>query len=52
MIKVTLLGTGAARPDVKRNSPANLIEIAGKKFLVDCGSGCIHQMMSAAGGGR
>ena len=39
MIGVSLLGTGGTLPSSKRHLTALLINIGGKKVLVDCGEG-------------
>ena len=46
-MKVTLLGTAAARSDVNRFPSSNLIQVVGRNFLVDCGAGSLHQLMKA-----
>ena len=43
-MKITLLGTGGPKPDPKRQGPAVLIEVAGKKLLFDAGRSCTHQL--------
>ena len=44
VIKVTLLGTGAPRPSLRRSGPASLVEAGPFKFLIDAGSGTREQM--------
>jgi ribonuclease Z len=46
-MKVTLLGTGAPRPDPRRRGPSQLIDVSGERFLVDCGSGVVCQVVAA-----
>ncbi len=46
-MKVTLLGTGAPRPSPRRRGPSQLIEAAGQRFLIDCGSGVAAQLVAA-----
>ena len=46
-IKVVLLGTGSPRPSRERAQPAQLIEIGGEAFLVDCGDGAVTQLLRA-----
>ena len=45
MIRVTFLGTAAARPTVRRNVSAIAIQREGDAFLLDCGEGTQRQMM-------
>jgi ribonuclease Z len=44
----TFLGTGAPPVSLRRAGPAHLVEAAGRKLLVDCGSG-VGQRLVAAG---
>jgi ribonuclease BN (tRNA processing enzyme) len=46
-IKVVLLGTGSPRPSVERAQPAQLIEVDGQAFLIDCGDGTLTQLLRA-----
>ena len=45
MIRITFLGTAAARPTVGRNVSAIAIQREGDQFLFDCGEGTQRQMM-------
>ena len=45
--KVVLLGTGSPRPCLDRSQPAQLIEIAGQAFVIDCGDGVTGQLVRA-----
>ena len=45
MIRVTFLGTAAARPTVRRNVSAIALQREGDCFLLDCGEGTQRQMM-------
>ena len=45
MIRVTFLGTAAARPTVRRNVSAIALQRGGDSFLLDCGEGTQRQMM-------
>ncbi|TDJ70008.1 MAG: ribonuclease Z [Planctomycetota bacterium] len=45
MIRITFLGTAAARPTVGRNVSAIAIQRDGDQFLFDCGEGTQRQMM-------
>lgn len=44
--EIVTLGTGSPLPDPNRAGPSNLVRVAGRTFLVDCGRGV---MMRAAG---
>ena len=45
MIRVTFLGTAAARPTVGRNVSAMMMQRGGDSLLFDCGEGTQRQMM-------
>ncbi|MFW6199629.1 MAG: ribonuclease Z, partial [Gemmatimonadota bacterium] len=45
MIRVTFLGTAAARPTVGRNVTSIAIQREGESMLFDCGEGTQRQMM-------
>lgn len=45
MIRVTFLGTSAARPTVRRNVTAVAVQYEGDLMLFDCGEGTQRQMM-------
>ena len=45
MIRVTFLGTSAARPTVRRNVSSIAVQRQGDLFLFDCGEGTQRQMM-------
>ncbi len=45
MIRVTFLGTAAARPTVGRNVSALMVQREGDQWLFDCGEGTQRQMM-------
>lgn len=45
MIRLTFLGTAAARPTVGRNVSAIAVQREGELFLFDCGEGTQRQMM-------
>jgi ribonuclease Z len=45
MIRLTFLGTAAARPTVGRNVSALAVQREGELFLFDCGEGTQRQMM-------
>jgi ribonuclease Z len=45
MIRLTFLGTAAARPTVGRNVSAIAVQREGHQFLFDCGEGTQRQMM-------
>ncbi len=44
-MKLTVLGSGTAVPDLKRNSAGYLLEENGKRFLIDFGYGNVHQLL-------
>jgi ribonuclease BN (tRNA processing enzyme) len=46
-VNVVLLGTGSPRPCAERAQPAQLIEIAGESFVVDCGDSVTTQLVKA-----
>lgn len=50
MIRLTFLGTAAARPTVGRNVSALAVQREGDLFLFDCGEGTQRQMMRYASG--
>jgi ribonuclease Z len=43
-MRVTLLGTGTPFPNAERFSSAILVEVAGKRFLIDCGRGVVIRL--------
>jgi ribonuclease Z len=45
VIRITFLGTAAARPTVRRNVSAIALQREGDSFLLDCGEGTQRQMM-------
>jgi ribonuclease Z len=45
MIRITFLGTAAARPTVTRNVSATMVQREGDLWLLDCGEGTQRQMM-------
>lgn len=46
-MKITILGTGTTYVTTKRSGPAYLLEVDGKKILIDCGSGTLMQLSKA-----
>jgi ribonuclease Z len=50
MIRLTFLGTSAARPTVGRNVSGLAVQREGALFLFDCGEGTQRQMMRYATG--
>ncbi len=50
MIRITFLGTSAARPTVRRNVTSVAVQREGDLFLWDCGEGTQRQMMRFATG--
>ncbi len=43
-LKVTLLGTGAPRPDITRFGPATLVEAGGQRLVFDAGRGVSQRL--------
>jgi ribonuclease Z len=43
-MRVTLLGTGTPFPDAERFGSAILVQVAGKRFLFDCGRGVVVRL--------
>lgn len=50
MLRITLLGTAAARPTVGRNASGIALQREGELYLLDCGEGTQRQMMRFATG--
>ncbi|MCK4763779.1 MAG: MBL fold metallo-hydrolase [Candidatus Aminicenantes bacterium] len=46
-MKLTIIGSGTCVPSTKRGAPANYLEIAGSRALVDCGPGTLKQLEKA-----
>ena len=44
-MKLTVLGSGTAVPDLQRNSAGYLLEENGKRLLIDFGYGNVHQLL-------
>lgn len=44
-MQLTLLGTGLPTPNPDRCGPAHLVRAGGHHFLLDCGSGVVHQLV-------
>ena len=42
---VTILGCGSAKPTLRHHPSAQLVELGGKSFLIDCGEGTQTQLM-------
>ena len=47
MMKFVLLGSGAVRPDLERWGPAQVVQVAGKNLLFDCGRGASMRLVEA-----
>ena len=43
----TFLGTGAPPVSLRRGGPAHLVEAAGRRILIDCGSGVTQRLVAA-----
>ncbi|MGY3239942.1 MULTISPECIES: ribonuclease Z [unclassified Bradyrhizobium] len=52
MFALTFLGTSASVPSAERNHPAILLEVAGKRVLIDCGEGTQRQLLRSGAGFR
>ncbi|MDH2341101.1 ribonuclease Z [Bradyrhizobium sp. SSUT77] len=52
MFALTFLGTSASVPSAERNHPALLVEVAGKRILIDCGEGTQRQLLRSGAGFR
>ncbi|MGY3551294.1 ribonuclease Z [Bradyrhizobium sp. USDA 4472] len=52
MFALTFLGTSASVPSAERNHPAILLEVAGKRMLIDCGEGTQRQLLRSGAGFR
>lgn len=46
-MKITLLGTGTTYVTTKSSGPSYLLEVDGKKILIDCGSGTLRRLSDA-----
>jgi ribonuclease Z len=46
-VKLTILGTGAPSPSLRRHGPAQTIECGDSLILVDCGAGTIYRLVEA-----
>lgn len=44
-VKLSILGCGSAAPSLQRGNSAQILEIAGKVILIDCGEGTQLQML-------
>lgn len=49
-LRVTLLGTAAAQPTLRRGLSATAVRAHGDRFLVDCGEGTQRQLLRFGGG--
>lgn len=43
-MKLTILGSGTARPDGERNSASYFVETSDARILLDCGAGSVHAL--------
>lgn len=46
-MKLTLLGSGAVRPDLEHWGPSQLVQVAGENLLFDCGRGASMRLTEA-----
>ncbi|MBF0272490.1 MAG: ribonuclease Z [Magnetococcales bacterium] len=43
-MKITILGSGTGVPSLRRHSPGYCLEVAQRRYLIDCGSGTLLQL--------
>lgn len=46
-MRIQLIGTGLPTPDPRRFGPASLLEIGGRRLLIDCGEGVARRLIEA-----
>ncbi|MHC4870927.1 MAG: MBL fold metallo-hydrolase [Planctomycetota bacterium] len=46
-MKLTILGSGAVRPDLEHWGPSQVVDVAGERLLFDCGRGASMRMEQA-----
>ena len=46
-MELIMTGTGSPLPDPNRSGPSQLIKVAGRNFLIDCGRGCLMRLAAA-----
>jgi len=46
-VKFILLGSGAVRPDLERWGPCQVLEVAGRRLVFDCGRGAAMRLVEA-----
>ncbi|RIK07009.1 MAG: MBL fold metallo-hydrolase [Acidobacteria bacterium] len=46
-MRIQLIGTGLPTPDPRRFGPASLLEIGGRRLLIDCGEGVARRLVEA-----
>jgi ribonuclease Z len=52
MFAITFLGTSASVPSPERNHPGLVVEVEGKRILIDCGEGTQRQLLRSGAGFR
>ena len=46
-MELVMTGTGSPLPDPNRSGPSQLVKVAGRSFLIDCGRGCLMRLAAA-----
>ena len=46
-MELIMTGTGSPLPDPNRSGPSQLVKVAGRNFLIDCGRGCLMRLAAA-----
>ena len=46
-MQLIMTGTGSPLPDPNRSGPSQLVKVADRNFLIDCGRGCLMRLAAA-----
>ena len=46
-MELIMTGTGSPLPGPNRSGPSQLVKVAGRSFLIDCGRGCLMRLAAA-----
>ena len=46
-MELIMTGTGSPLPDPNRSGPSQLVKVADRSFLIDCGRGCLMRLAAA-----
>ena len=46
-MELIMTGTGSPLPDPNRSGPSQLVKVADRNFLIDCGRGCLMRLAAA-----